>query len=306
MPVIITLAGFATGSVMSSTFTTLSSSSKLSRTTGSWSSAVCAPTWQCADRVIGREAGIDFEERLFHLDRDIAQKDRAIGAVMAAAAQDDDNPEEAIRIATKALRDQRTELAAQREQVAAWRGESLAARGRADELQRLADTAAKRLAMNLDDMAEIVGMMNIKITLLEPVPDAARTCPVTNWFREKGLDVPVVSDEGWARVEPTIRARHRADRRLPQRRILEALLHKARHEASWPALAELTNPQGLRAAWGRWLASGAWAEAVALLGNEGAQPPPARLPRMQMKAELIDGLILSTERSSITCDPRAR
>lgn len=252
------------------------------------------------------QADVNFGERLAQLDREIGQKDRAIGVVMAAAAQDSDSPEEAVRIATKALKEQRTELAGQRAQVAAWHEESLATRSRAEQLQRLAGSAARQLAeMDLDGMAEIVGMMNIRLALLDPVPDAARICPVTNWFREAELDVPVLTDEGWVRVEPAIRARHRADYRLPQRQILEALLHKARLEAPWPALGEFANPQGLRAAWGRWLASGAWAEAVALLNVEGAQPVPSRLPKLRMGGELMDGLVLGTERNSITCDPRA-
>ncbi|MGW7184185.1 recombinase family protein [Streptomyces sp. NPDC054855] len=256
---------------------------------------------------LNAQANVDFEERLMLLDREIAQKDRAIGAVMAAAAQDSDNPEEVIRIATKALMDQRVQLAVQREQVAAWHGESVAARGRAVELQRLADIASKRLkVMDLDDMAEIVGMMNIELRLLEPVPDVARSCPVTDWFRQTGLDVPVLTDEGWVRVEPAIKARHRPDRRLPQRLILQGLLHKARTETSWHKLTEYGRGQGLRAAWGRWLTSGAWADVIALLDGEGAQRPPSRLPRVRMKVKIIDGLILSTEGDSITCDPRAR
>lgn len=252
------------------------------------------------------QANVNFEERLAQLDREIGQKDRAIGVVMAAAAQDADSPEEAVRIATKALKDQRGALAAQRAQVAAWHSESLAVRGRASELQRLARAAAKRLVkMDLDDMAEIVGMMDVRLTLLEPVPEVAQSCPVTDWFREAKLGVPVLTDEGWVRAEPAVRMRHRPDYRLPQRRILEALLHKARLEASWPALGEFANPQGLRAAWGRWLASGAWAEAIALLDGEGAQPVSSRLPKLRMGGEIMDGLVLDTGRHSITCDPRA-
>lgn len=252
-------------------------------------------------------ARVDFEQRLAELDRDIAAKDRAIGAVMAAAAQDADNPGEAIRIATKALKEQRAELADQRAQVAAWQAESGAVRDRARELQRLAELAAKRLTrVTLDDQAEIVGMMNVRVTLLDPVPDAALSCPVTNWFRDTGRAVPLLDDDGWSAVEPLIRARHRPDRRLPQRVILEALLHKARHEAPWPSLAGFANPQGLRAAWGRWKASGAWVDVVDALDGAGAQLPPSRLPRMTLKLEVFPGLILnSTREDSITCDPRA-
>jgi DNA invertase Pin-like site-specific DNA recombinase len=252
-------------------------------------------------------ARVDFAQRLASLDREIAQKDRAIGAVMAAAALDGDSPEEAIRIATKALKEQRAELAQQRAEVVAWQAESTAAQDRARELQRLADLAAKRLArVTLEDQAEIVGMMNVRITLLDPVPDAAQSCPVTNWFRDTGRAVPVLTDDGWAVVEPLIRARHRPDRRLPQRVILDALLHKARHEASWPSLSGFANPEGLRAAWGRWSASGVWADVVDALGSEDATVPPSRLPRMTLKLEVFPGLILnSTREDSITCDPRA-
>lgn len=254
---------------------------------------------------LNAQANVDFEARLTELDRSIAQKDRAIGVVMAAAAQDSDNPEEAVRIATKALKEQRAELAAQRAQVAAWQAESGAVQDRARELQRLADVASKRLArVTAEDEAEIVGMMNVKLTLLEAMPDAARTCPVTDWFRAAGRGVPVLSDEGWARAEPVIRARHRPDRRLPQRRILEGLLHKARREASWYTLTAYGNPEGLRAAWGRWTTSGVWADVVDLLGDEGAQAVPSRLPRMRLNCDIIPGLILGTGSHSITRDPR--
>lgn len=254
---------------------------------------------------LNAQANVDFEARLTELDRSIAQKDRAIGVVMAAAAQDTDNPEEAVRIATESLKEQRTELAGQRAQVAAWQAENGAVQSRARELQRLADVASQRLArVSAEDEAAVIGMMNVKLTLLEPVPDVAHTCPVTNWFREAGRGVPVLGDEGWARAEPVIRARHRPDRRLPQRRILEGLLDKARREASWHTLAEYGNPEGLRAAWGRWTASGVWADVIDLLGDEGAQPVPSRLPRMRMDLEFHPALILGTAEHSITRDPR--
>lgn len=255
---------------------------------------------------LSQQSRVNFADRLADLDRQITQKDRAIGAVMAAAAQDADSPEEAIRMATASLKAQRGELAGRRAQVAAWQQESDAAQGRAQELQRLAELASKRLTnISLRDKAEIIGMMDVRLTLLEPVPDAARSCPVTDWFRSAELDIPVLTDEGWSRAGPIVAALHRPDRRMSQRRVMEGLLHKARQEASWHTLTGFGNPQGLRAAWSRWSASGAWALAVAALDGADTQPVPPRLPRMHMDAEIVPGLILSTEKDLITRSPRA-
>ncbi|AWW41125.1 DNA recombinase [Streptomyces cadmiisoli] len=253
------------------------------------------------------QAKVNFVQRLKELEGEIAQKDRAIGVIMAAAAQESDNPEEAIRAATASLKEQRTALAEERARVAAWQAESAAVEDQAQQLQQLAKLAAKRLTnVTLDDQALVLGMMNARLVLLEPVGNFARSCPVTTWFREAGRPIPVLTDDTWAVVEPVIRARHRPDKRLPQRQALEGLLHKARHEGSWHTLTDYGNPGAMRSAWDRWRTSGAWSEAIGLLGTAGAQPVPSRLPRMRLKFEVIPGLILNAGSDSITRDPRAR
>jgi transposase len=239
---------------------------------------------------------VDFTGKLHDLDQEIAIKDKAIAAVLVLAAQDPSSPQEAIRLATADLNAERAALATKRAEVAAWQAENAEQKEYAEGLQRLADTASWRLkAPSPTEKAEILTLMDIKVTLLEPVPDTlGGPCPVAQWFRANGKAIPELTEAGWLAAEPVIRARHKPDKRLLPRTVLEALLFKARHEARWPELKSYGLPVSIRTVWSRWFKNGLWAEIIEALREEPSTSAPTFrvFPPMRLEGVIFPGLLL--------------
>ncbi|MGW6790085.1 recombinase family protein [Streptomyces chartreusis] len=246
---------------------------------------------------------VDFAERIEELDRQIDVQDRAISGITAAtavqAAEQGNDVAAAIATATAPLAKQRAALVAQRDDARAWQAEVEGARQRSEELVRLADMARLRLTeATLTDKARLFAMLSFRVTMLEPVPDRPRggECPVTEWFRAAGRDIPVPSEEAWAKVSDVIGARQRTSKNLSFRDVLQVLFLKAGFGGiRWAHLPpELGNYHTIQSRWSRWRASGLWEEIMDVLIHEDTVPLPEakpRLPKLRLEGEIIPGLI---------------
>ncbi|MFK4187239.1 recombinase family protein [Streptomyces sparsogenes] len=230
---------------------------------------------------IARESELNYPQRIADLDRQIASQDDAIAAVMIVAAKQK-NPEQAIAKATKALNEEREQLVKMKAEVEAWQAESENASQRARDLQALAEMARTRLhSMQPAQQSEVLGLLDIRVTVTGPVPKARRgDCSVTAWFRDRQRPVPVLTDEGWRRIEPVLKAAHRYRRadRLPEREVVETILNKARTGQPWPMA-------GHRSRFHRWVKAGVWEEVMDLLVDQETTPVPLPRPLPPLRVE---------------------
>ncbi|MCX5206925.1 recombinase family protein [Streptomyces sp. NBC_00237] len=239
---------------------------------------------------LGSGGNVDFEQRIKDLDKKILAQDEAIAAVMVVAAKQE-NPASAIAKATQTLQAERDELVKMRGMVVAWRSEALAAEQRAEDLRALADLARERLHdMNPEEQREVLDLLDVRVTVTGPVPKVRKAdCSLTSWFRENQRRVPVLTDEGWAAAEPVIlaaRQRRRADR-LPDRAVLEAILHKARTGDPWLS-------RGSQSRFHRWLETGVWEKIMEALADAPGTPVPlaGALPPLRVEGRVDPRLLL--------------
>ncbi|MEE4590954.1 recombinase family protein [Streptomyces sp. DSM 41524] len=234
---------------------------------------------------------INYAQRIADLGKQIEAQDAAIAAVMVVAAKQA-NSAEAIAKATKTLDEERAQLVKMRAEVQAWQAETEAAGQRARDLQTLADLARTRLHdMPPEQQTEILDLLDVRVTITGPVPKVRKAdCSLTRWFRERNRPVPILTEEGWMRVEPILAAAHQRKRndRLPDRSVLEAILHKARTGTPWPTT-------GFQSRYHRWVATGLWQEIMELLADEKATPVPAAgaLPPLRIEGHIDPRLVLS-------------
>ncbi|MFD7339625.1 transposase [Streptomyces violascens] len=233
---------------------------------------------------------VDFEQRLADVERQIEAQDAAIAAVMVVAAKRE-NPANAIANATSTLNEEREQLLLIRSNVLARQAEAASADRRVEDFEALAQLTRKRLrGMRPEQQREVLELLDVRVTVAGPVPRVRKAdCLVTQWFRQQGRRVPVLTDAAWAKIEPVLTASHRRRRvdRLPDRVVMEAILHKARTGQAW------TTP-GYQARFHSWRASGVWEEAMRLLSDaEGTPiPPQGAVPPLQVEGRVDPKLLL--------------
>ncbi|MFF3363617.1 recombinase family protein [Streptomyces misionensis] len=231
-------------------------------------------------------------ERVADLNKKIEAQDQAIATMMILAAKSGKSPE-AVAKATKALEDEREELAKLRDEAIAWQKEGELAQQRAHDLQALADVARTRMReMTPQEKAEVCDLLDLKVTLNGPVPKKVRADDtLTAWFRERGRGVPVLDDVAWERVRHLFEGADRRNRkdRLSHRAVLEAVLLKARSGMTWKELPEsYGKATGLTTRYQRWVASGLFEEAMEALKDCESTPLPDLYPLPPL---LVEGKI---------------
>jgi DNA invertase Pin-like site-specific DNA recombinase len=232
------------------------------------------------------------DERIADLDKKIEAQDRAIATMMVLAAQSGQSPE-AIAQATKTLQEGRDELVKLRAEALSWKQESDQAEQRAHDLQALAEMARDRMRdMTPEEKAEVCDLLDLKVTLAGPVPKKVRADDtLTAWFRSRGRGVPVLNDTTWGRVQHIFEGadqRQRKDR-IPHRKVLEAILLKARTGQTWKELPEeYGKTTGLTTRYQRWLAAGLFEQAMDELAECESTPLPDLYPLPPL---LVEGRI---------------
>jgi DNA invertase Pin-like site-specific DNA recombinase/transposase len=242
------------------------------------------------DMATGQQA--NHAARVADLDEKIKAQNGAIATMAVVAAKSGETPE-AIVQAMKTLQDERANLIKLRDEALAWQRESDLAQQRAHDLQALADVARTRMQdMTPQEKAEVCDLLDLKVTLNGPIPKKVRADDtLTAWFRERGRGIPVLTDSAWNRVRPLFEASERRQRkdRLPHRKVLEAVLLKARTGCTWKELPEeYGKTTGLTTRYQRWLASGLFEQAMDLLAECESAPLPDLYPLPPL---LVEGKI---------------
>lgn len=230
---------------------------------------------------IGAVAGehVDHVSRIAQLDQQIAEQSQVINATMAVAARQaasrglpDAEVEAAAEAAIRPLTVDLVGLEKLRGEASAWQRDAEEASNRARDFERLAEAARANLGdLTPELQAELLELLELQAKVIRCAPKRRGVaCKVTDWFTSRGRDVPTLTDQGWARVEPLLAPRRGSADRRP---VLEALLHKARTGARFKDMAgEYGNPASLQTQATRWMNSGAWGEAMELLKDEPGSP----------------------------------
>lgn len=246
---------------------------------------------------------VNHDERIEQLDAQIEEQQSVLNVVAAfavkSAIQRGKSEEEAQKAAEEAVKPQADELAElerQLREVRAWKAETEGATNRALHLRELAKIAHKRLgALSPEQQAEFMDLMNIKVEIVGSIPvRRGRPCSVAAWFHSHKREVPILTDEGWARVKDMWDKHSTAHDR---RRALEGVLYKARTGCRWPDVpVALYGPtEVVRSSWVRWNKNGMWDELMKRLAGAETQPAHRHvaLPDVRVTGELIPELILS-------------
>jgi DNA invertase Pin-like site-specific DNA recombinase/transposase len=248
---------------------------------------------------LAERSGVNHEERVTELERQIEGQDAAITAAVVMAAKEKDAAA-AIGAAVAQLKAERARLTALLEEAQAWRQETEGAAQRARDLHALAEMARERLHdMEPGEQAEVLGLLDVKVTILGEVPVKIRTDDrVSGWFRSRGRTVPDLTDETWALVEPVFQAPRPGRPTLAPRMALEAMLYKARTGCTWRDLPTQCGPFGtVASAFNRWLRSGLWEQALDLLADVPgvALPDEISLPPLQVEGRIDPRLLIGTQ-----------
>jgi DNA invertase Pin-like site-specific DNA recombinase len=253
------------------------------------------------DMATGQHA--NHAERVAELDKKVEAQDQAIANMMILAAKS--TSPEAVAKATKALEDERAELIKLRDEAVAWQKEGDLAQQRAHDLQALAEVARTRMRdMTPEETAEVCDLLDLKVTLNGPVPKKVRADDtLTAWFRERGRGVPVLTDASWERVRALFEGSEKRQRkdRLPHRKVLEAVLLKARSGCTWKELPEeYGKTTGLTTRYQRWVASGLFEQAMDELAQCEATPllDPYPLPPLLVEGKIDPRLLIRVPAAS--------
>ncbi|MGI5400600.1 recombinase family protein [Streptomyces sp. CA-135486] len=248
---------------------------------------------------MAQRSGVNHEDRIAELEKQISGQDAAITAAVVAAAKEQDAAA-AIGAAVAQLKEERARLNSLLEEAKAWHSESLAAGQRARDLQALAEMARERLHdMQPGEQAEVLALVDVKVTLLGEVPVKVRDDDrVSGWFRSRGRVVPELTDATWALVAPILTAKRPGRPTLDPRTALDAMLHKARTGCTWRDLPEQYGPFGtVASAFNRWSKSGLWDQALDLLADvPGTTLPGAvALPPLQVEGRIDPRLLIGEQ-----------
>ncbi|MEU9413648.1 transposase [Streptomyces sp. NPDC048281] len=117
------------------------------------------------------------------------------------------------------------------------------------------------------------------------------------WFSERQLGVPLLTDEGWAKIEPMITHRPRGVR---PRLVMTGILYKLRTGVPWSSLpAWFGRPATLQTYAVRWRASGFWERAIRVLATGESTPLPAPFePATRIECSIVPETLLATEQSA--------
>ncbi|MFK8908147.1 transposase [Streptomyces sp. YS-3] len=247
-----------------------------------------------------RSSGVDHEARIADLERQIAGQDVAIAATVMAAAKEQGGVAAAIQKALGPLKEERASLEHLLAEARDWQKAARSAARGAHDLQTLAAVARERLHdMRPEEQAEVLDLMDVRVTLLGEVPRRVRKDDeIAAWFRDRRRDVPVITDDTWALVEPVFPSHWRGRPTRPARPLFEAILYKATHGCPWRALPGKYGPWGtVVSTWRRWSQCEVWDQAMERLAGVPAVPLPdggVCLPPLRVEGKLDPRLLIST------------
>ncbi|ORT55063.1 recombinase family protein [Streptomyces sp. CB03238] len=240
----------------------------------------------------GQREGL--EERRTELDRQVRNQRRAVAIAIGVAAKDVAardlslaESEKAVERAIAPLQAELDVLLASRSKMTAQLAEAGTAQVRSAQLIELAAMARRTLHhLPLEEQKKFLAAVDAKVTLLKP-PRRGRKgqpCALAAWFVERQLPVPLLTDEGWARIEPMITHKPRS---VSPRLVMAGILYKVRTgtpRSDLPAL--FGEPATLRTYSARWRQSGFWANAIQDLAAVESTALPA-LSELTMRIECI-------------------
>lgn len=248
-------------------------------------------------------------ERINELDRQIVVQNSAMAAVIAASAKQAavrgltaEAAGDAIAEATTTLNAELAQLQQMRNEAAVWLSELEETDRRAQDLQRLAELARFQLTdVTPMEQADILSLLDIKVYVEGPVParKSGVPCTVQTWYRSAGLGVPAadLTDERWRKIEPLLPA----GRNGTIRRVVNAILHKARSGSAWPALRAVYGSTSTASKYFvEWSEDGAWERVEQALGGCERVPVPVvdLLPPMRIEGRIDPRLMLNLEKAS--------
>ncbi|WP_435813767.1 recombinase family protein [Streptomyces tauricus] len=225
---------------------------------------------------VGMSAGqqTNHADRIADLDRQIREREQAITTTVTEYAKAG-LPAVAVAAATRALTEELEQLQAMRNEATAWLEETEATEQRARDLAALAAMARERLAdMDPADQAEVLGLLDVRVTITGPVPRprVGLACSMAEWFKENDRLVPdELTDEAWALVEPIVKAWEPPNHKCrPGRLMLDAMFHKARTGVLWENLPERFGLwKGIHSRYKTWRNCGVWDDVMAALPTDG-------------------------------------
>lgn len=243
-------------------------------------------------------------DRIADLDQQIEGMNASMVAVIVAAAKTSKSAD-AIEAATATLNEELQQLQNLRDEAAEWLAEMEESDRRARDLRALARMAKSSFpAMEPEQQAAILSMLELKVTVTGPVPDGRRggvPCTVRAWYAAAGLDIPTnsLSDDEWARVAPLLPT----GRKGTVRRSVDAIFYKARTGKSWPAVIKETDAT-LQASvhFNAWKSDGTWDRVNSVLADveRVALPEPDLLPPMVIEGRVDPTAMLHAEERSRT------
>lgn len=248
--------------------------------------------------------GIDYAQRIADLDKQITVLRRTRDITLSMAVREaiaegatDAEAEDAAAAAVRSIGDELASLQKLKSEATAWQAQSLEAGSRSRDLLAMAKTAHEKLeSLPLHQRLRLLQLLTTEVTVRkEPAKGRqGASCTLAAWFRERERLVPVLTDEGWQSVAPLLPEL----RRLQPRRVLEAMLYKARTGVQWRHLpGEYGNGESVHTHWVRWSKNGIWQEAMDLLPEAGGAEPYQlwTAPSMSIRTWVIPELLLDTD-----------
>ncbi|MFH0241371.1 transposase [Streptomyces sp. HK10] len=251
------------------------------------------------------DSRVDYAAGIEDLERKIDAQNKAIAAVMAAAAKQaalsGQGPADAIAGAIAPLNEELAQVTKLKSEAEAWAEDAKQAQARAHDLRGLAKVARTRLAdMQPAQQAEVLDLLDVRVTITGEVKHKTRKDDrLARWFRSRGRKVPFLTDEGWERVEPLFTVPRAGRPSASPRRHLEAMLHKVRESVPWPELPDsYDSPGSVATSAARWPASGLWDEIMERLADLPGSDLPENgiaLPPLQVEGRIDPRLLIYTQ-----------
>ncbi|MFJ4972121.1 recombinase family protein [Streptomyces sp. NPDC088755] len=261
-----------------------------------------------AEDWIGLRAGsrVNFAERIADLDKQIATQKKAVNVTISMTAKQvaveyeevsEEEVEERVAQVVAPLQQELAKLQKDRSDIASWQKESDAGGERITQLVNLVEMANRRLInMSLEKQRELMVLLEAEVTVIGDAPQGRKgqPCALAAWFSERDLEVPIITDEGWARVAPLVEWK---SRKIAPRTVLAGILYKVRTDTPWKDLPSLFgSPATLQTYWTRWRQSGFWEQAMDALGHECSTPlPTPQPPQIKLRCLIEPEVLLESE-----------
>lgn len=253
---------------------------------------------------VNKGQNINHAERIADLDKQITGLRRTKNVTMTMAVREaiaegatDAEAEEAAAAAVRPLNEELTSLEKLKAETAAWAAETAEAGQRAKDLLAMAETAHRRLE-NLAPAQKLrlLELLDTTVTVTKEPPKGRQgaPCALAAWFRDRQRLVPELTDEAWEAIADLMPQLRKGD----PRKVVEALLYKARTGVQWAQLPAEFGPHTLvHNHWTRWSKTGLWEQVMDRMAG-GVEPfRPWVAPSMAIRTWVIPELLLDAEQN---------